>query len=341
AQPELAVGLDGPHELVRHADGVVGVLVLDAGDVLAAEVHVEPGVPQRADLVLLARLGLDELLDVGVVDVQHDHLRGPAGRAARLDRPGGRVGAAHERDGPAGGAAGREQFLAGADAGEVEAGAGAALEDDALFLVPVQNGLHRVVHRQDEAGAHLLRRLGAHVEPDGRVEAEELVDQRVLQLVLEDLGVLVGGEIALLPAGLHVHADHAVDELLQAPFALRRADRSAEVLGRDDVDGVQRPEVGELDAALLEVDRAVAPVGHDDVTTLPAHLVVRMHAGGGENALDLQAFAAPLAAPGSRAAHRLRHDLPPLGPSRRALYRNNPAAARGMPVRRRAYVVVF
>src|SRR5690606_21909774 len=140
AQPELAVGLDGPHELVRHADGVVGVLVLDAGDVLAAEVHVEPGVPQRADLVLLARLGLDELLDVGVVDVQHDHLRGPAGRAARLDRPGGRVGAAHERDGPAGGAAGREQFLAGADAGEVEAGAGAALEDDALFLVPVQNG---------------------------------------------------------------------------------------------------------------------------------------------------------------------------------------------------------
>ena len=38
------------------------------------------------------------------------------------------------------------------------------------------------------------------------------------------------------------------------------------------------PEVGELDAALLEVDRAVAPVGHDDVAALPGHLVVRVHA---------------------------------------------------------------
>src|SRR5690606_40307686 len=106
-----------------------------------------------------------------------------------------------------------------------------------------------------------------------------------------------GGEVALLDAGLDVHADDAVDELLQAPLALRRADRAAEVLRGDDVDGVQRPEVGELHTALLEVDRAVAPVGHDDVTTLPAHLVVRMHAGRGEDALDLQPFAAPLAAP--------------------------------------------
>src|SRR5208283_4177697 len=33
-QVEVAVVLHGPHELIRHADGVVGVLVLDAHDVL-------------------------------------------------------------------------------------------------------------------------------------------------------------------------------------------------------------------------------------------------------------------------------------------------------------------
>ena len=71
--------LDRAHELVGDAHRVVRVLVLHGHDVLAAEVHVEAGVAQGADLVLLARLGLDELLDVGVVDVEDDHL----GRATR------------------------------------------------------------------------------------------------------------------------------------------------------------------------------------------------------------------------------------------------------------------
>src|SRR6202008_2089294 len=152
---------DRVHERVGDADGVVGVLVLDTHDVLAAEVHVEPGVAQDADLVLFARLGLDELLHVGVVGVEHDHLRGTAGRAPGLDRPGGGVGTAHEADRTAGGAAGAEQFLAGTDAGEVDPGAGAALENQAFFPVPVQNGIHRVVYRQNEAGRDLLRGSGA------------------------------------------------------------------------------------------------------------------------------------------------------------------------------------
>ena len=84
-QAELGALLDRAHELVGDAHRVVGVLVLHGGDVLAAEVHVEAGVAQRADLVLLARLGLDELLDVGVVDVEHDHLGRAAGGAAGLD----------------------------------------------------------------------------------------------------------------------------------------------------------------------------------------------------------------------------------------------------------------
>ena len=91
--------------------------------------------------------------------------------------------------GPRRGAAGGEQLLGGADAGEVEAGAGAALEDEALFLVPVQDRVHRVVDGEDEAGRDLLRRRGADVEPDGAVEREVLVHEQPGELVLEDLGV--------------------------------------------------------------------------------------------------------------------------------------------------------
>ena len=42
----------------------------------------------------------------------------------------------------------------------------------------------------------------------------------------------------------------------------------------------------ELDAALLEVDRAVPPVRHDDVAALPGHLVVRVDALGRPHPLD-------------------------------------------------------
>ena len=166
AQAELAAGLDGLHELVVHADRVVGVLVLDGRDVVAAQVHVEARVAQGADLLLLLHLGLDEVLDVGVVDVEDDHLGRAAGGATGLDRSGGGVGAAHEGDGTGGVAAGGEQLLGGADAGEVQAGAGAALEDHALFLVPVEDRLHGVVDGQDEAGGDLLRLGRADVEPD-------------------------------------------------------------------------------------------------------------------------------------------------------------------------------
>ena len=104
------------------------------------------------------RLGHHELLDVGVVDVEDDHLGRATRGAARLDGARGRVGAAHEGDRARRRAAGGEQLLGGADAGEVEAGAGAALEDEALFLVPVEDRVHRVVDGEDEAGRDLLRR---------------------------------------------------------------------------------------------------------------------------------------------------------------------------------------
>src|SRR6516165_3807672 len=67
---------------------------------------------------------------------------------------------------------------------------------------------------------YLLGGGGADVEPDRGVEAEDLVDQGVLELVIEDLGVFLGGEVALLAPGLRVHADDAVYQLLEAPLAL-------------------------------------------------------------------------------------------------------------------------
>jgi hypothetical protein len=78
--------LDRAHELVVDSHRVVGVLVLDAHDVLAAEVHVEAAVAQHADLFLFARLRVDELLDIGMVHVEHDHLGGAPGGATGLDR---------------------------------------------------------------------------------------------------------------------------------------------------------------------------------------------------------------------------------------------------------------
>jgi hypothetical protein len=69
-----------------------------------------------------------------VVDVEHDHLGRAAGGAAGLDGAGGRVGAAHERDRADAVPPEEQQLLGRADAGEVEAGAGAALEDQPSSL---------------------------------------------------------------------------------------------------------------------------------------------------------------------------------------------------------------
>src|SRR5205085_11811615 len=101
-------------------------------------------------LLLLARLAPDELLDVGMVDIEHDHLRRAPRLAAGLDRAGGGIGAAHEGNRPARVAALGELLLRRAKLGEVDAGARAAADDDALAADPVEDRLHRVVDRQDE-----------------------------------------------------------------------------------------------------------------------------------------------------------------------------------------------
>src|SRR5581483_12136583 len=101
--------------------------------------HVVAGLLEDARLLLLLGLAPDELLDVGVVDVEDDHLRGTARLATRLDRAGRRVGPPHERDRPGGVAALRQLLLRRAQPGEVDSRAGASLEDDALAADPVED----------------------------------------------------------------------------------------------------------------------------------------------------------------------------------------------------------
>ena len=222
-----------------------------------------------------------------MVDVEHDHLRGAARLAARLDRAGGGVGSAHERNGAGRVAALRQLLLRRAQAGEVDARARAAAEDDALAPDPVEDRLHRVVDREDEAGRALRRRLEADVEPDGAVEGGELVDEDRLQLGFERVGLVGVGEVTAFLAPGDDGVDDAADHLLHARLALRRGEAAAEVLLGDDVRGRLRPELRELDPALLE--RRPVAAWDDRVARLPFDLVERVAPGDGEEALDAEA----------------------------------------------------
>ena len=78
-QGPFLVILHRVQEVVRHPHGVVGVLELDGAPRVAVQGHVPAGVAEGIGLALLVRLAPDELHHVGMVDVQYDHLCGPAG----------------------------------------------------------------------------------------------------------------------------------------------------------------------------------------------------------------------------------------------------------------------
>src|SRR4029077_513654 len=120
--------------------------------------------------------------DVGMVDVEDDHLRRAPRLAAGLDRAGGRVGAAHERHRAGRIAALRELLLRGAKPREVDARARAAAEDDALAADPVEDRLHRVFDREDETVM------------DGDVVEEELAGLRLDVVDVLDADVLDGDD---------------------------------------------------------------------------------------------------------------------------------------------------
>ncbi len=68
-------------------------------------------------------LALDEFDDVGMVDVEDDHLGGAASFAAGLDDAGEGVESFHEAERAAGGAAAGESFGRTAQGREIRAGA--------------------------------------------------------------------------------------------------------------------------------------------------------------------------------------------------------------------------
>ncbi len=153
---ELGVALDGGHELVGDADGVVGVLEEDGGVGFGVGAGaVVAGGDEGVGLGFFLGLALDEVDDVGVVDVEDDHLGGAAGLAAGLDDAGEGVEAAHEAKRAGGGAAAGEGFHGAADGGEVGAGAGAPLEEHAFGLGEGEDGVERILDGVDEAGAAL------------------------------------------------------------------------------------------------------------------------------------------------------------------------------------------
>ncbi|HNC23318.1 MAG TPA: TAT-variant-translocated molybdopterin oxidoreductase, partial [Opitutaceae bacterium] len=80
---ELA-GVDRRQELPRDPDGVIPVLVRGPAVRLPVPVAVPAGGDERPDHALGLHLALDEVLDVGVGDVEHVHLGCPAAGAAGL-----------------------------------------------------------------------------------------------------------------------------------------------------------------------------------------------------------------------------------------------------------------
>src|ERR1051326_7078684 len=157
-------------------------------------------------------LALDELDDVGMVDVEDDHLGSAARLAAGLDDAGEGVESFHEAQRAAGGASAGESLGRSAQWGKISAGAAAPLEEHAFGLGEGEDGVERIFHRVDEAGGALalgvsgdaeldllrlripvpaasvgvgLYAVASYIEPDGRVEGGVLADEDVDEVILE------------------------------------------------------------------------------------------------------------------------------------------------------------
>ena len=95
--------------------------------------------------------------------------------------------------------------------------------------------------------------LEAAVEPDRAVEGGLLVDQDVLQVVAERLQILVAREVACPcgPTPVIVSTTRPIS-CLTLRSRSGRADLTAEIFRDDDVGGLLRPGLRNLDVALLE-----------------------------------------------------------------------------------------
>ena len=232
---------------------VARALAVDAGAHHRLEVLlVDPGAgDEGGDLLLLAYLPVDVLLDVGMIDVDHHHLGGAARGAAALDGTGGAVADLEEAHQPGGAAAAGEALAFAAQAREVGAGAGAVFEQARLAHPQVHDAAlvdEVVLDALDEAGVRLRVLIGrlrlghlaglevdvvvalagavdaigpvqAGVEPLRRVRRHHLPRQHVAKLIMEGAGVVLAGEVAALPAPIGPAAGQTVEHLLGGMLA--------------------------------------------------------------------------------------------------------------------------
>src|SRR3989338_10200138 len=113
------------------------------------------------------------------------------------------------------------------------------------------------------------------------------MEEDVGQFGAERLGVLGGGEVAVVLSPVGDGVGDAADELFGAALAAWGAQRAAEVFGDDDVGRQLRPERGDLDVLLLKDDVALL-VANGRRAQLPRHFVEGIDARAGPATGNLQ-----------------------------------------------------
>ena len=142
ARGEIGVAHHGVHEIVSHAYGVVGVLEEDGRVGFGIwRRPVVAGCNQSVGLGLFFGLAFDEVDDIGMVNVEDDHLGGTAGLATALDDAGEGVETFHEAEWAAGSAASAQTFGRGTQGREIGAGSGSPLEEHAFGFGQSEDGV--------------------------------------------------------------------------------------------------------------------------------------------------------------------------------------------------------
>ena len=205
---------------------------------------------QCCDLLLLDYFPVNELFDVRMVKIEHHHLGGPAGSAARLDGAGGAVADFEEAHQAAGLAAAREGLALTAKKREIGSGATAVFKDACLAHPQIHDAafVYQIVaHRLDEAGVrgdmligrrgprHLCRHrvhiimtlrrsfnaispMQTGIEPLRTVGRRHLRGQHPAAFVEKGLSVLLCRKIAALPAPVSPATRQAAEYLASVGF---------------------------------------------------------------------------------------------------------------------------
>ena len=290
--------------LVRIEAIVARAFAVDAGLEHRAQVllvDLRAGDEAR-DLLLLGHLPVDELLDVGMIDVDDHHLGRAARGAAGLDGARGAVADLEKAHQAGRLAAAREPFAGAAQLGEIGAGAGAVFEQPRLAHPQIHDPAlvdEIVGDRLDEAGVRLRMLVGGRrlhqfaglvvdievaltrpvdaigpmqpgVEPLRRVRRHHLHRQHVAQFVEERLRVGFAGEIIRFEAPIGPGAGEAVEYLLARGLADEALLLGQVIKGRFVGDAAPQPGRDGLFLDLLE------PRRHAGL----AEIFLRQHVGG-------------------------------------------------------------